>query len=126
MEIKRAARIHCGGSVPTGALTSHFRVKEERVSTPVRRLERIRGMKGKDYKEVSPKPKDYGGVTISMTVARAHGRPPEGRTVTSTIGKRCPRRRLPKALIAVVTPTTAVTTAAETTATTVDGEFPST
>jgi hypothetical protein len=36
-------------------------LKEERVSAPVRRSEHIQGMKRKDYKEVSPKPKDYGG-----------------------------------------------------------------
>jgi hypothetical protein len=61
MEIKRTARIRCGGCVLTGAITSHFCVKEERVSTPVHRSERIRGMKRKDYKEVSPEPKDYRG-----------------------------------------------------------------
>jgi hypothetical protein len=77
MEIKRTGYIHCGGRVPTGPIASRYHVKEERVSTPVRRSERIRGMKRKDYKEVSPEPKDYGGVTISMIVARARGRPPE-------------------------------------------------
>jgi hypothetical protein len=61
MEIKRTARIRCGGRVTTGAIASRHHVKEERVSTPVQRLERIRGMKRKDYKEVSPEPKDYGG-----------------------------------------------------------------
>jgi hypothetical protein len=65
MEIKRTARIRCGGRVPTGAITSHHRVKEERVSTLIRRSERIRGMKKKDYKEVSPEPKDYGGSDYS-------------------------------------------------------------
>jgi hypothetical protein len=40
-------------------------VKEERVSTPVRMSERIRGMKWKDYKEVSPEPKDYRGSDYS-------------------------------------------------------------
>jgi hypothetical protein len=59
MEINRTARIHCGGRVPTGAIASHYHIKEERVSTPVRRSERIRGMKRKDYMEVSPEPKDY-------------------------------------------------------------------
>jgi hypothetical protein len=48
-------------SVPTGAIASLYPVKEEKVSTPVRRSERIRGMKRKDYNEVSPEPKDYGG-----------------------------------------------------------------
>jgi hypothetical protein len=61
MEIKRTARIRCGGRIPTGAIAFRNHVKEERASTPVRRLERIRGMKRKDYKEVSPEPKDYGG-----------------------------------------------------------------
>jgi hypothetical protein len=65
MEIKRTARIRCGGRVPTRAIASHHHVKEERVSTPVRRSERIRGMKRKDYKEVSPEPKDYGGSDYS-------------------------------------------------------------
>jgi hypothetical protein len=60
VEIKRTARIHCGGRVPTGAIASRNPVKEEKVPTPVRRSARIRGMKRKDYKEVSPEPKDYG------------------------------------------------------------------
>jgi hypothetical protein len=60
VEIKRTAHIHCGGRVPTGAIASRYPVKEEKVSTPVRRSARIRGMKRKDYKEVSPEPKDYG------------------------------------------------------------------
>jgi hypothetical protein len=61
VEIKRTARIHCEGRVSTGAITSHYTVKEEKVPTPVRRSARIRGIKRKDYKEVSPEPKDYGG-----------------------------------------------------------------
>jgi hypothetical protein len=69
MEIKRTTHIHCGGRVPTGAITSPYPVKEEKVPTPIRRSARIRGMKRKDYKQVSPKPKDYGGATISMIVA---------------------------------------------------------
>jgi hypothetical protein len=60
VEIKRTARIRCGGRVPTGAIASRNPVKEENVPAPVRRSARIRGMKRKDYKEVSPKPKDYG------------------------------------------------------------------
>jgi hypothetical protein len=60
IEIKRTARIRCGGRVPTGAIASRNPVKEEKVPTPVRRPARIRGMKRKDYKEVSPEPKDYG------------------------------------------------------------------
>jgi hypothetical protein len=60
VEIKRTARIRCGGRVPTGATTSRNPVEEEKVPTPIRRLARIRGMKRKDYKEVSSDPKDYG------------------------------------------------------------------
>jgi hypothetical protein len=60
VEIKRTARIRCGGRVPTGAIASRNPIKEEKVPTPVRRSARIRGMKWKDYKEVSPEPKDYG------------------------------------------------------------------
>jgi hypothetical protein len=59
VEIKRPARIRSGGHVPTGAIASHNPVKEENVPTPVRRSARIRGMKRKDNKEVSPEPKDY-------------------------------------------------------------------
>jgi hypothetical protein len=69
VEIKKTARIRCGGRVSTGAIASRHPVKEEKVPTPVRRSARIRGMKRKDYKEVSPEPKDYGGVTIPMIVA---------------------------------------------------------
>jgi hypothetical protein len=50
MEIKSTTRIRRGRRVPTGAITSRFHVKEEMVSTPVRRSERIQGMKRKDYK----------------------------------------------------------------------------
>jgi hypothetical protein len=60
VKIKRTARIRCGGRVPTGAIASRNPVKEENVPTYVRRSARIRGMKRKDYKEVSPEPKDYG------------------------------------------------------------------
>jgi hypothetical protein len=48
MEIKRTACICCGGRVPTGAIASRYHIKEEKVSTPVRRSECIRGMKRKD------------------------------------------------------------------------------
>jgi hypothetical protein len=58
VEIKRTARIRCGGHVPTRAIASRNPIKEEKVPTPVRRSPRIRGMKRKDYKEVSPEPKD--------------------------------------------------------------------
>jgi hypothetical protein len=60
VQIKRTARIRCRGRVPTRAITSRNPVKEEIVPSPVRRSARIRGMKRKDYKEVSPEPKDYG------------------------------------------------------------------
>jgi hypothetical protein len=56
VEIKRTAHIRCGGCVPTGAIASR---------NPVRRSARIQGMKRKDYKEVSPEPKDYGGSDYS-------------------------------------------------------------
>jgi hypothetical protein len=65
MEIKRTARIRCGGRVPTGPIASCHHIKEERASTPIRRSERIRGMKRKNYKEVSLEPKDYGGSDYS-------------------------------------------------------------
>jgi hypothetical protein len=58
--IKRTTRIRRGRRVPTGAIASRNPVKEENVPTSVRRSVRIRGMKRKDYKEVSPEPKDYG------------------------------------------------------------------
>jgi hypothetical protein len=56
VEIKRTARIRCGGRVPAEAITSR---------NLFRRSARIRGMKWKDYKEVSPEPKDYGGSDYS-------------------------------------------------------------
>jgi hypothetical protein len=43
VEIKRTARIRCGGRAPTGAIASRNPVKEEKVPTPVRRSTRIRG-----------------------------------------------------------------------------------
>jgi hypothetical protein len=116
VEIKRTARICCGGRALTGAIASRNPVKEEKVPTPVRRPVRIRGMKRKDSKVVSPEPKDYGGATIPTIVARARGRPLEGKTMTCTIGKRCPKRRLPKAPTVAATKTTAtmMATTAET------------
>jgi hypothetical protein len=65
VEIKRTARIRCGGRVPTGAIASRNPVKGEKAPTPVRRSARIQGMKRKDYKEVSLEPKDYGGSDYS-------------------------------------------------------------
>jgi hypothetical protein len=65
VEIKRTTRIRCGGRVPTGAIASRNPVEEEKVPTPVRRSASIQGMKRKDYKEVSPVPKDYGGSDYS-------------------------------------------------------------
>jgi hypothetical protein len=41
LEIKRTARIRCGGRVPTVAIASRNPVKEEKVPTPVRRSVRI-------------------------------------------------------------------------------------
>jgi hypothetical protein len=64
-EIKRIARICCGGRVPNGAIASRYPINKEKVSTPFRRPERIRGMKMKDYKEMLPEPKDYGGSDYS-------------------------------------------------------------
>jgi hypothetical protein len=65
VDIKRTARIHSGGRVPTGAIASRNPVEEEKVPAPVRRSARIQGMKQKDYKEVSPEPKDYGSSDYS-------------------------------------------------------------
>jgi hypothetical protein len=65
VEIKRTAHIRCGGRVSTGAIASRNPIKEENVPTPVRRSARIRSMKQKDYKEVLPEPKDYGGSDYS-------------------------------------------------------------
>jgi hypothetical protein len=65
VEIKRIARICCGGRVSTGAFASRNPVKKENVPTPVRRSVQIRGMKRKDYNEVSPEPEDYGGSDYS-------------------------------------------------------------
>jgi hypothetical protein len=58
VEIKRTAHFRWGGHVPTGAIASRNPIKEEKVPTPIRRSAHIRGMKQKDYKEVSPEPKD--------------------------------------------------------------------
>jgi hypothetical protein len=116
VEIKRTARIRCGGRVSTEEIASRHPIKEEKVPTPVRRSARIRSMKRKDYKEVSPEAKDYGGVTIPMIVTRARGRPPEEMIMICIIGKRCPRRRLPKAptAVAMTTEATMATTTTET------------
>jgi hypothetical protein len=65
VEMKRTTRIRCGGRVPAGAIASRNPVEGEKVPTPVRRSARIQGMKWKDYKEVSPEPKDYGGSDYS-------------------------------------------------------------
>jgi hypothetical protein len=35
VKIKRTARIHCGGRVPTGAIASHNPVEGEKFPTPV-------------------------------------------------------------------------------------------
>jgi hypothetical protein len=65
LPVKRTARIRCGGHVPIGALASRNPVEGEKVPTLVRRSARIQGIKRKDYKEVSPEPKDYGGSDYS-------------------------------------------------------------
>jgi hypothetical protein len=65
VEIKRTARIRCGGRVPAGAIAPRDPVEGEKVPTPVQRSVRIQGMKQKDYMEVSPEPKDYGGSDYS-------------------------------------------------------------
>jgi hypothetical protein len=65
VEIKRTTRIRCGGHVPIGAIAFRNPVEEEKVPRPVRRSARIHGMKRKDYKEVSPEPKDYVGSDYS-------------------------------------------------------------
>jgi hypothetical protein len=65
VETKRTARIRCGGRVRTGAIASRNPVEEEKVPMPVQRSARIQCMKRKDYKEVSPEPKDYGGSDYS-------------------------------------------------------------
>jgi hypothetical protein len=66
VEIKRTARIRCGGRVPTGAIAPRNSVKKENIPPPVSRSAHIRGMKRKDYKEASPEPKDYGGSNYSV------------------------------------------------------------
>jgi hypothetical protein len=65
VKIKRTARICRGGHVPTRAIASRNPIEEEKVHMPVRSSARIQGMKRKDYKEVPPKPKDYGGSEYS-------------------------------------------------------------
>jgi hypothetical protein len=65
VEIKRTTRIRCGARVLTGAIASRNPVEGEKVPTLVRRSARIQGMKRKDYKEVSPEPKDYAGSDYS-------------------------------------------------------------
>jgi hypothetical protein len=117
MEIKRTTRICCEGRVLTGTIASRYHVNEKRVSTPVRRSERIQGMKRKDYKEVLPEPKDYKRSDYSEDSSPSSW-VPEVRTMTSTIWKRCPRRRLQKALMVAVTPTTTATMMATMTAAT--------
>jgi hypothetical protein len=87
VEIKRTTRIRCGGRVPTGAIASRNPFKEEKVPTPVRRSAHIRGMKRKDYKEVSPEPNNYGGATIPTIVARARGQSPVETTMICTMGR---------------------------------------
>jgi hypothetical protein len=102
MEIKRTARIHSGGRVPTGAITSRYHVKKERVSTPIRRSELIRSMKRKGYKEVSPEPKYYGVSDYSNdrspSTWAAAGREDNNLYYWEEV----PKGRLPKVLIEAV------------------------
>jgi ferredoxin len=94
VEIKRTACIHCGGCVPTGAIASRNPVKEEKVPTPVRRSARIRGMKWKDYKEVSPEPKNYGDSDYSndrSPSSWAEIGPGLGRSAGHRLGREGPR-----------------------------------
>jgi hypothetical protein len=51
VEIKRTARIRCGGRVSTEAIASRNPVKEEKVPTPIRRSAHIHGIKRKDYSD---------------------------------------------------------------------------
>jgi hypothetical protein len=119
VEIKRTARIRCGGHVPTGAIASCNPVKEEKVPTPVRRSARIRGMKRKDYKEVSLEPKDYGDSDYSDDRSPsswvAAGRDDNNLYIWEEV----PKEKTPEAPTAVATTTTATTAAmmAETLAT---------
>jgi hypothetical protein len=120
VEIKRTAHIHCGGRVPTGAIASRNPVEGEKVPTPIRRLARIQGMKQKDYKEVSPEPKDYGGSDYSDDRSpsswAAAGRDDNDLYVWDEV----PKERLPKALTAAATTMVVATTTAATVATTVE------
>jgi hypothetical protein len=54
-------------------------------------------MKRKDYKEVSPEPKDYGGSDYSDDRSSSSWAPPEEMIMTSTFEMSSPRRGLPKA-----------------------------
>jgi hypothetical protein len=121
VKIKRTACIRCGGRVPTGAITSRNPVKEENVPTPVRRSARIRGMKRKDYKEVSPEPKDYGDSDFSDDRSPSSWAAARRDDNVCAFGKRCPRRRLPKAPTTTATMTTAMTMKMATTAATMRG-----
>jgi hypothetical protein len=122
VEIKRTARIRCGGCVPTGAIASRNPVEGENVPTPVRRSARIQGMKQKDYKEVSPEPKDYGGSDYSddrsSSSWEAAGRDDNDLYIWDEV----PKEKTPEGLTTATTAATTmvvVTTAATTVATTV-------
>jgi hypothetical protein len=103
VEIKRTTHIRCGRRVPTGAIASRNPIKKENVPTTVRRSARIRGMKRKDYKEVSPEPKDYGGRDYSNdrspSSLAAAGRDDNDLYIWDEV----PGRRLPKAPMAAAT-----------------------
>jgi hypothetical protein len=120
VEIKRTARICCRGRVPTGAIASRNPVEEEKVPTLVRRSARIQGMKRKDYKEVSPEPKDYGGSDYSDDRSpsswAAAGRDDNDLYIWDEV----PKEKTPKALMAAAMAATTTMVVATTAATTVD------
>jgi hypothetical protein len=97
VEIKRIALICCGGCFPTGGIASRNPVEEKKVPTPVRRSAHIRGMKQKDYKKVSPEPKDYGDSDYSDDRSpsswAAAGRDDFGRGAQGEDSRRPQRRR---------------------------------
>jgi hypothetical protein len=110
VEIKRTARIRCGGRVPTGAIASCNPVEGEKVPTPVRRSALIQGMKRKDYKEVSHEPKDYGGSDYSDDRSPSSWAAAGRDDNDLYIWDEQPKRGLPKAPTAVATMATMAAT----------------
>jgi hypothetical protein len=66
-------------------------------------------MKRKDYKEVSPEPKDYEDSDYSDDLRPSSWAAAERDDNDCIFGKRCPRRRVPKAPTVAATTTTATT-----------------